>query len=162
MRNLVRLSAHIGHRVAIKLDLWVRALGRFAAELARRQLGDPKVVEAIKQMTTLHRNPLIHPEAIFSAEEAIGIIGMARCGPDVRIASLRLQRRNGIVGRDQLARRANHQKSVQPFTQKYSSRAVGQINDLTPRVSPVTRGGSRSSRTRGEMRWTRNARDVRA
>ena len=40
------------------------------------------------------------------------------------------------VGRDQSARRANHQKSVQRFTQKYSARAVGQISDLTPRVSP--------------------------
>jgi hypothetical protein len=26
MRNLVRYRGHIGHRVAIKLDLWVRAL----------------------------------------------------------------------------------------------------------------------------------------
>jgi hypothetical protein len=28
------------------------------------------------------------------------------------------------------------QKSVHPFAQKYSARAVGQISDLTPRVSP--------------------------
>jgi len=49
------------------------------------------------------------------------------------------------------------QKSVQPCSQKYLAGAVGQINDLTPRVSPVTRGGSRSSRTRGGMRWTRRA-----
>ena len=61
------IAAHIGPRVAIKLDLWGRALAsQFAAELERQQLGDPKVVEAIKQMTKLHRNPLIHPEVILS------------------------------------------------------------------------------------------------
>jgi len=70
-------------------------MGQFAAELERQQLGDPKVVEAIKQMTKLHRNPLVHPEVILSTEEAIGIIGMARSAiaamlaalPDVRIAT---------------------------------------------------------------------------
>ena len=80
---------HIGHRVAINLDLWVRALGRFAAELERQQLGDHR------GRTKLHRNPLVHPEVILSTEEAIGIIGMARSAiaamlaalPDVRIAT---------------------------------------------------------------------------
>jgi hypothetical protein len=43
---------------------------QFAAELERQQLGDPKVVEAIKQMTKLHRNPLIHPEVISSTERS--------------------------------------------------------------------------------------------
>ena len=32
------------------------------------------------------------------------------------------------------------QNPVHPFTQKYSARAVGQINDLTPRVSPRYEG----------------------
>ena len=40
------------------------------------------------------------------------------------------------IKRDKIARRANQQKSVHPFAQKYSARAVGQISDLTPRVSP--------------------------
>ena len=39
-------------------------------------------------------------------------------------------------GCDKSTRRANQQKSVQPFAQKYSAHAVGQISDLTPRVSP--------------------------
>jgi hypothetical protein len=45
-----------------------------------------------------------------------------------------------------LPRRANQQKPVQPSYKKYSAFAVGQISDLTPRVSPDKRGGSRSSR----------------
>jgi hypothetical protein len=54
------------------------------------------------------------------------------------------------------------QKSVQPIAQKYCARLVGQISDLNPRVSRQTRGGSRSSRTCGEMRWTRSARQTNA
>jgi hypothetical protein len=50
------------------------------------------------------------------------------------------------------------QNPVQPFAQKYSAFAVGQITDLTSPVSPDERGGSRSSRTRGGMRWTRKLR----
>lgn len=56
----------------------LETLGSFAVELEKGGFGDPKVVEAIKQMTKLHRNPLIHPEVILNVEEAIGIIGMAR------------------------------------------------------------------------------------
>jgi hypothetical protein len=103
-----------------------RFMGQFAAELERQQLGDPKVVEAIKQMTKLHRNPLIHPEVISSTEEAFGIIGTARSAiaamlaalqmfparpalplpqgrPDVRIASRSLS--SGAHSRDPLARK---------------------------------------------------------
>jgi len=83
-------------------------------------------VEAIKQMTKLHRNPLIHPEVISSTEEAFGIIGTARSAiaamlaalqmfparpalplpqgrPDVRIASRSLS--SGAHSRDPLARK---------------------------------------------------------
>ena len=37
-------------------------------------------------------------------------------------------------GRDKLARRANRQKSVQPFAQKYSAVLVGQIRFRTPAI----------------------------
>ncbi len=39
-----------------------------------------------------------------------------------------------------------------------SAYPVGQISALAPPVSPDERGGSRSSRTRGGMRWTRKLR----
>ena len=47
---------------------------------------------------------------------------------------------------------------VNPSAQKYSTRPVGQITSIIPPVSPDERGGSRSSRTRGGMRWTRKLR----
>ena len=45
-------------------------------------------------------------------------------------------------------------KPVQCSLRKYSAFAVGQISDFNWRVSPDERG-VRTSRTRGEMRWTR-------
>jgi hypothetical protein len=50
------------------------------------------------------------------------------------------------------------QNPVQPFAQKYFAFAVGQIISIAPPVSPDERGGSRSSRTCGGMRWTRKLR----
>jgi hypothetical protein len=44
---------------------------------------------------------------------------------------------------------------VQSHCEKYFAFDVGQISGFSPPVSPDKRGGSRSSRTRGEMRWTR-------
>jgi hypothetical protein len=59
-------------------------------------------------------------------------------------------------GCDQLARRANQQKAVQPRAQKYSASRATQISPITPRISS-TKGALATSRTRGEMRWTRRA-----
>lgn len=56
----------------------LQTLGNFASEMEKMKIGDEKVVESIKQMTRLHRNPIAHPEVILSVEEAIGIVGMAR------------------------------------------------------------------------------------
>jgi hypothetical protein len=44
---------------------------------------------------------------------------------------------------------------VQPHLQKYFPSQLPQINSTTPPVSSHSRGVSRSSRTRGGMRWTR-------
>src|SRR5438874_2370734 len=59
-------------------------------------------------------------------------------------------------GCDPLARRANHPKAVQPRAKKYSASRATQINPITPRISS-TKGALATSRTRGEMRWTRMA-----
>ena len=44
---------------------------------------------------------------------------------------------------------------VKPFREKYSAFVIEQISSLASPVSPDERGGSRSSRTRGGMQWTR-------
>jgi hypothetical protein len=48
---------------------------------------------------------------------------------------------------------------VKPANQKYSASHAGQISRIIPPVSPIE-GRSRSSRTCGEMRWTREARET--
>lgn len=40
--------------------------------------GNSKVLSALKQMSDLHRNPLIHPDAVLIMDEALAVIGIAR------------------------------------------------------------------------------------
>jgi hypothetical protein len=47
---------------------------------------------------------------------------------------------------------------VKPRNQKYSASAATQITAITPAIHPGKRGVSRSSRTRGWMRWTQRRR----
>lgn len=56
----------------------LETLGNYASEMEKKKFGDQKVIEALKQMTKLHRNPLIHPEVILTVEEAIETLGIAR------------------------------------------------------------------------------------
>ena len=53
-------------------------IGTYARELKEKNLGDEKIWEALSQLAKLHRNPLIHPEAILTVEEAIETLGIAR------------------------------------------------------------------------------------
>lgn len=53
-------------------------IGTFANELDKQMLKDAKIIESLKQLAKLHRNPLIHPEAILTVEEAIDTLGIAR------------------------------------------------------------------------------------
>jgi hypothetical protein len=59
-------------------------------------------------------------------------------------------------------RRANQQKPVQPFLQKYSDFQKSQITFISLTVLSHWRGGSRSSRMRDRMRWTQGAPTTRA
>ena len=54
------------------------AIGSYAKALEKGEMGDEKIWEALKQLASLHRNPVIHPEVILTVEEAIGILGIAR------------------------------------------------------------------------------------
>lgn len=56
----------------------LETIGNYSAEMEKQKFGDQKIVESLKQMSRLHRNPLIHPEVILTGEEAIEILGIAR------------------------------------------------------------------------------------
>lgn len=56
----------------------VRSISVYVNAIANTNTGDPRVLAALKQIGDLHRNPLIHPEATLSTEDALNVIGMAR------------------------------------------------------------------------------------
>lgn len=66
----------------------IRNLGVYLNVLKQNNLGDEKVRSALKQMVDLHRNPLIHPEAALTTEDAITIVGIARSAVGMMLADL--------------------------------------------------------------------------
>ena len=56
----------------------LQTIGSYAAEMEKKNYGDKKVIESLKQLARLHRNPLIHPEVILNVDEAIETLGIAR------------------------------------------------------------------------------------
>lgn len=55
-----------------------RNIGTYLNNLTQAGKGDPKIIAALKQLVDLHRNPLMHPEAVLSLEEALAILGISR------------------------------------------------------------------------------------
>jgi hypothetical protein len=56
----------------------VRNIGVYLNAMKQKRVGDDKITFALRQMADLYRNPLIHPEAVLTQEEAIGVFGLAR------------------------------------------------------------------------------------
>jgi hypothetical protein len=54
-----------------------RNLGNYI-KIAEENKGEPKVCSSLNQFRDLHRNPLIHPEAVLTVEEAITLLGIAQ------------------------------------------------------------------------------------
>jgi hypothetical protein len=56
----------------------MRNIGVYIQALRRAKCGDDTILSSLEQLVKLHRNPLIHPEAVLTTEEAISTLGMAR------------------------------------------------------------------------------------
>ncbi|WP_298223160.1 hypothetical protein [Acidocella sp.] len=56
----------------------VRNIAVYINALRQAKVGDEKILSVLKQMSDLHRNPLIHPEAVLTMDEAVAIIGIAQ------------------------------------------------------------------------------------
>jgi hypothetical protein len=69
----------------------VRNIGVYLNALKQSKKGDEKILAALKQMTDLHRNPLIHPEVVLTTEESINTLGMARSVIAAMLAILPVQ-----------------------------------------------------------------------
>ncbi|WP_223977248.1 hypothetical protein [Bradyrhizobium sp. RD5-C2] len=69
----------------------VRNIGVYLNALKQSKKGDEKILAALKQMTDLHRNPLIHPEVVLTTEESIATLGIARSVITAMLAVLPVQ-----------------------------------------------------------------------
>ena len=63
-------------------------IGNIAGQLEINKFGDEKIIQALKQMSKLHRNPLAHPDVILTSDEAGAAIGMARSVITAMLAGL--------------------------------------------------------------------------
>ena len=62
-------------------------IGKIAADMINKNLGDEKILESLKQIAKLHRNPCIH-EVRLTSEEAVSILGIARSVISAMLAAL--------------------------------------------------------------------------
>jgi len=54
----------------------LKTIGSYAKQLEDKKLGKVKTVETLKQVASLHRNPLMHPDESLSLEDAISLFGI--------------------------------------------------------------------------------------
>jgi hypothetical protein len=55
-----------------------RTMGTYSRKLEELKLGDAKLRGTLKQITDLHRNPLIHPNESLTLDDAIGLFAICR------------------------------------------------------------------------------------
>lgn len=55
-----------------------KTMGTYARKLEELKKGDKKTIAALKQLTELHRNPLIHPNDALTLEDAKALMGMCQ------------------------------------------------------------------------------------
>jgi hypothetical protein len=72
------LRKYYAHHTGGKPPPRVRSIKVYTRALRQHDVGTEKVLASLDQMAELHRNPLIHPEARLTQEEAYGIFGIAR------------------------------------------------------------------------------------
>lgn len=56
----------------------VRSIGVYVRAMQKLKVGDPKILAALDQIKDLHRNPLVHPEAVLNMDAAVALVGIAR------------------------------------------------------------------------------------
>jgi hypothetical protein len=85
------LRKYYGHVTGGAAPPKVRNIGVYLNALKQAGKGDPKILASLKQMTDLHRNPLIHPEVVLTLEESIATLGIARSVVTAMLAVLPVQ-----------------------------------------------------------------------
>jgi hypothetical protein len=65
-----------------------RNIAVYVNAMRQRKCGDERILSVISQLSSLHRNPLIHPEVVLTADEALAILGMAHSAVTVMLTAL--------------------------------------------------------------------------
>lgn len=71
------LRRYYVHVMGSQIKSRVRNIGVYILNMRKAGKGDPKVLDALEQLTRNHRNPLIHPDAVLTPDEAIALFGLA-------------------------------------------------------------------------------------
>jgi hypothetical protein len=118
----------------------VRNIGVYLNALKLANAGDEKIRAALKQMSELHRNPLIHPDVVLTTDEAIATLGIARSVITAMLAVLPVQppttatpttalaSMNSLAGRFIDAIFSNVRANVSSLSSQPSLRAVPRIS----------------------------------
>ncbi len=66
----------------------VRNIGVYINALRQKKCADEKILSVLSQLSSLHRNPVIHPDVVLKLDEAIAVIGMAHSVIAAMLATL--------------------------------------------------------------------------
>ncbi len=84
------LRRYYSHVTGGKAQPKVRNIAVYINAMTQSGCGDPKILAALKQISDLHRNPLMHPEDVLTSDDALGIVGIARSAITAMLAVLPL------------------------------------------------------------------------
>lgn len=66
----------------------MRTIKVYVRQMRAKKCGDEAVLASLEQMADLHRNPIAHPEAALTMEEAIATVGIARSAVTAMLKAL--------------------------------------------------------------------------
>jgi len=66
----------------------VRTIGTYVRAMRKLGCGDPVVLATLNQIRDLHRNPLVHPEAQLTADQAVSLVGVVRSAIEAMLTAL--------------------------------------------------------------------------
>jgi|GEM_PF-677471 len=79
------------------------AMGTFIAEAERHGNCDPKVIGTLRQLNTLHRHSLIHPEDVLSMTQAIILFGMVISAIAAMISEMQAKEEEDIAASSEVS-----------------------------------------------------------
>jgi len=73
-----------------------KTINRYFAKIEKKDYGNKKVQTAIKQITDLHRNPLIHPKEKLNLDEAVSLFGICQSAISSMLKDIPVPKTNSL------------------------------------------------------------------